>query len=123
MDRLQLKQCLQAAGVPDDRYLLVGLDPPRAVREGACIVRPNQRSWEVLMWEPVRLEPSLTFLNEGEACDYVLDVLTAPAEPPSPLAVPAPSGTGTPSAGPSRPASPEILTSVTSSAAGPSLSR
>ncbi|HXW82314.1 MAG TPA: hypothetical protein VEJ84_22645 [Acidimicrobiales bacterium] len=76
MDRLQLKQCLQAAGVAEDRYLLVGLDPPRAVREGARIVRPNQRSWEVLVWEPVRLQPSLTFLNEQEACEYVLDVLT-----------------------------------------------
>jgi hypothetical protein len=83
MDRLQLKQCLQAAGVPDDRYLLVGLDQPRAVREGACIVRPNQRSWEVLVWEPVRLQPSLTFLNEGEACEYVLDILTATVHPPT----------------------------------------
>jgi hypothetical protein len=83
MDRLQLKQCLQAAGVPDDRYLLVGLDPPRAVREGACIVRPNQRSWEVLVWEPVRLQPSLTFLTEGEACEYVLDILTATVHPPT----------------------------------------
>lgn len=76
MNRLRLKQCLQAAGVPEDRYLLVGLDQPRAVREGACIVRPNQRSWEVLVWEPVRLKPSLTFLDENEACQYALTVLT-----------------------------------------------
>lgn len=76
MDRLQLKRCLEAAGVPEDRYLLVGLDPPRTVREGACIVRPNQQSWEVLVWEPVRLRPSLSFLNEDQACEYVLDVLT-----------------------------------------------
>lgn len=81
MDRLQLKQYLDAAGVPEDRYLLVGLDPPRTVREGACIVRPNQRSWEVLVWEPVRLQPSLTFLNEDEACEYVLDVLTGHEAP------------------------------------------
>jgi hypothetical protein len=86
MDRLQLKRCLQAAGVPDDRYLLVGLDAPRAVREGACIVRPNQRSWEVLVWEPARLQPSLTFVNEDEACEYVLDVLTAAVRPPCDLA-------------------------------------
>ena len=85
MDRLQLRQCLQAAGVADDRYLLVGLDAPRAVREGACIVRPNQRSWEVLVWEPVRLQPSLTFLNESEACEYVLNVLTATAHPSAPV--------------------------------------
>jgi hypothetical protein len=79
MDRLRLKQCLEAAGVPEDRYLLVGLDPPRAVRGGACIVRPNQRSWEVLIWEPAKLVASLSFVNEGQACDYALDVLTAAA--------------------------------------------
>ncbi len=80
MNRLHLKQCLDAAGIPEDRYLLVGLDPPRALREGACVVRPNQRDWEVLVWEPVRPRVSLTFLNEDQACDYVLDVL-APAGP------------------------------------------
>ncbi|MGP8206618.1 MAG: hypothetical protein ACLQVK_11320 [Acidimicrobiales bacterium] len=77
MDLQQLKQCLLAAGVAEGEYLLIGLDPPRAVREGACIVRPNQRSWEVLVWRPVRLEPSLTFLSEDEACEYALDVLTS----------------------------------------------
>ncbi len=80
MDRLHLKQCLSVAGVPEDRYLLVGLDAPRALREGACVVRPNQRSWEVLVWEPERLQASLTFLNEDQACDYVLDVLTLTAQ-------------------------------------------
>jgi hypothetical protein len=75
MDRLRLKQYLEAAGVPEDRYLLVGLDPPRAVREGACIVRPNQHSWEVLVWEPARLVASLSFVNEDQACGYALDVL------------------------------------------------
>ena len=79
MDRLRLKQYLEAAGVPEDRYLLVGVDPPRAVREGACIVRPNQRSWEVLVWEPARLAASLSFVNEDQACGYALDVLTPPA--------------------------------------------
>jgi hypothetical protein len=82
MDRLRLKECLDAARVPEDRYLLVGLDPPRAVREGACIVRPNQRNWEVLIWEPARLAALLTFLNEDQACDYALDVLTTAASPP-----------------------------------------
>jgi hypothetical protein len=82
MDRLQLKECLEAASVPQDRYLLVGLDPPRAVREGACIVRPNQRSWEVLIWEPVRLAAALSFLNEEQACNYALDFLTAPPSTP-----------------------------------------
>lgn len=86
MDRLRLKQYLEAAGVPEDRYLLVGLDPPRAVCEGACIVRPNQRSWEVLVWEPAGLAArSLTFLNEDQACGYALDVLT-PAARNRPLA-------------------------------------
>ena len=28
MDLQQLKHCLQAAGVPEDGYLLIGLDPP-----------------------------------------------------------------------------------------------
>jgi len=55
----------------------VGVDPPRPVSEGACILRPNQRSWEVLVWRPVPLRPSLTFLTEQEACEYVLDALTA----------------------------------------------
>ena len=77
MHRLQLKHYLEAAGVPEDRYLLVGVDPPRPVSEGACILRPNQRSWEVLVWRPVPLRPSLTFLTEQEACEYVLDALTA----------------------------------------------
>lgn len=84
MDRLQLKECLDAASVPEDRYLLVGLDPPRAVREGACIVRPNQRSWEVLIWEPAGLAAALSFLNEEQACDYALDLLTAAASTPPP---------------------------------------
>ncbi len=79
MDRLRLKQYLEAAGVAEDRYLLVGVDPPRAVREGACIVRPNQHSWEVLVWEPARLAASLSFVNEDQACGYALDVLTPPA--------------------------------------------
>ena len=79
MDRLRLKQCLDAAGVPEDRYLLVGLDPPRAVCGGACIVRPNQRNWEVLVWEPARLVATLSFVNEDQACDYALDVLTVPS--------------------------------------------
>jgi len=78
MDLQQLKQCLLAAGVPEDGYLLIGLEAPRAVREGACIIRPNQRSWEVFVWRPVRAEPSLTFLSEDEACEYALDVLTSP---------------------------------------------
>jgi hypothetical protein len=82
MDRLRLKECLEAAGVPEDRYLLVGVDPPRAVREGACIVRPNQRAWEVLIWEPARLAALLSFLNEDQACGYALDVLTTAAKPP-----------------------------------------
>ncbi len=86
MDRLQLKQCLQAAGVPEDSYLLVGLDPPKTVREGACIVRPNQRSWEVLMWEPASRPWSRIFPNEDLACGYALDVLT-PAAARRPLAV------------------------------------
>ncbi len=77
MDLQQLKHCLQAAGVPEEVYLLIGLDPPRAVREGACIIRPNQRSWEVFVWRPVRVEPSLSFLTEDEACEYVLEVLTS----------------------------------------------
>jgi hypothetical protein len=80
MNRLHLKQCLDAAGIPEDRYLLVGLDPPRALREGAWVVRPNQRDWEVLVWQPVRSRVSLTFLNEDQACGYVLEVL-APAAP------------------------------------------
>jgi hypothetical protein len=80
MDRLQLKQCLQAAGIPEDRYLLVGLEQPRSVREGACVVRPNERNWEVLIWEPTHIRPSLTFLNEDEACDRVLDILTGTGE-------------------------------------------
>jgi hypothetical protein len=75
MDRLELKQHLQAGGVREDRYLLVGLDPPRAVEEGACIVRPNQHSWEVLVWAPVKSHVSLTFSNEDEACEYVLNTL------------------------------------------------
>ncbi len=79
MDRLRLKQYLDAAGVPEDRYLLVGLDPPRALREGACIVRPNQHNWEVLVWEPARLVASLSFVNEDQACGYALDVLTPAA--------------------------------------------
>ena len=79
MDRLRLKQYLEAAGVPEDRYLLVGVDPPHAVREGACIVRPNQRSWEVLVWEPARLAALLSFVNEDQACGYALDVLTPAA--------------------------------------------
>jgi hypothetical protein len=87
MDRLRLKQYLEAAGVAEDRYLLVGLDPPRPVREGACIVRPNQHSWEVLVWEPARLAASLTFVNEDQACGYALDVLTpAGAWQPAPVA-------------------------------------
>ncbi len=77
MDRLQLKHYLEDAGVAEDRYLLVGVNAPRPVGPGACIVRPNQRSWEVLVWGPVRLQLSLTFLAESEACEYVLDVLTA----------------------------------------------
>ena len=77
MDLQQLKHCLAAAGVPEDGYLLVGLDAPRALREGACIVRPNQRSWEVFIWRPVRVEPSFTFLNEDEACEHALDTLTS----------------------------------------------
>jgi hypothetical protein len=87
MDRLRLKQYLEAAGVPEDKYLLVGLDPPRAVREGACIVRPNQRSWEVLVWEPAGMAPSLTFLNEDQACGYALDVLAPAAQHRAPMAV------------------------------------
>jgi hypothetical protein len=79
VDRLQLKQYLQAAGVTEDSYLLVGLDPPKAVREGACIVRPNQRSWEVLMWEPASRPWSRLFLNEDLACGYALGVLTSTA--------------------------------------------
>jgi hypothetical protein len=90
MDRLRLKQYLEAARVPADMYLLVGVDPPRAVSEGACIVRPNQYSWEVLVWEPARLTAPLTFVNEDQACSYALDRLTpaagrhrlAVAEPP-----------------------------------------
>ena len=77
MDLQQLKHRLLAAGVPEDGYLLVGLDAPRAVREGACIVRPNQRTWEVLVWRPVRVEPSLTFLSEDEACEQALGMLTS----------------------------------------------
>ncbi|HET9059853.1 MAG TPA: hypothetical protein VFN61_08020, partial [Acidimicrobiales bacterium] len=76
VDRRQLQQCLHAASVPEDRYLLVGLEAPRTVSEGACILRPNQRSWEVLVWESMRMHPSLTFLSEDEACEYVLTVLT-----------------------------------------------
>jgi hypothetical protein len=79
MNRLHLKQCLDAAGIPEDHYLLVGLDPPRALREGACVLRPNQRDWEVLVWQPIRSRVSLTFLNEDQACDYLLDVLARPA--------------------------------------------
>ena len=71
MDLQQLKQCLLAAGVPEGEYLLMGLDPPRAVREGACIVRPNQRSWEVLRLAARPPGASLTFLNEEEACEYL----------------------------------------------------
>jgi hypothetical protein len=86
MDLQQLKQCLLAAGVAEDEYLLIGLDAPRAVREGACIVRPNQHSWEVFGWRPVRLEPSLTFLSEDEACEYALDLLTSPITRSAPSA-------------------------------------
>ena len=119
MDLQQLKQCLLAAGVPEDSYLLVGLDPPRAVREGACIVRPNQRTWEVFVWRPVRVEPSLTFLNEDEACERALDMLTAPittseapARPVTPRPAPAPS-VPAPSAGDAvaRPGSPATTAS------------
>lgn len=83
MDLQQLKHCLQAAGIPESGYLLVGLDPPRAVQEGACIIRPNQRNWEVFVWRPVRVEPSLTFLSEEEACEYVLGVLTSAITKPA----------------------------------------
>jgi hypothetical protein len=89
MDLHQLKHCLQAAGVPENEYLLVGLDPPRTVTEGACIVRPNQHSWEVLVWQPVHREPSVTFLSEEDACEYMLNVLAGPRRPgttpPAPL--------------------------------------
>ena len=84
MDRLQLKGCLQAAGVPEERYLLVGVDAPRTVREGAWVLRPNQHFWEVLKWEPRRSTPSTTFLNEQEACTFVLGALTGQSSPPVP---------------------------------------
>ena len=77
MHRLQLKHCLEAAGVAEDKYLVVGVDPPHAVSEGACILRPNERSWEVLVWRPSRSQPPLSFLSEDDACEYVLDTLTA----------------------------------------------
>ena len=54
-----------------------GLDPPRSVREGACIVRPNQHSWEVLVWSPVDPHLVLTFSNEDEACEYLVNTLIA----------------------------------------------
>jgi hypothetical protein len=109
MDRLRLKQYLEAAGVPEDKYLLVGLDPPRAVREGACIVRPNQRTWEVLVWEPAGIVPSRTFLNEDQACGYALDVLT-PAAKGRPLA--AFSGVSDAGRAASAPSGPAALTAV-----------
>ncbi|HTW10300.1 MAG TPA: hypothetical protein VME46_22540 [Acidimicrobiales bacterium] len=79
MDRLRLKRCLEAAGVPADRYLLVGVDAPKSLSEGACVVRPNQRNWEVLVREPVHTHPTLVFVTEAEACEYVLDALTTAA--------------------------------------------
>ncbi len=106
MDLQQLKHCLVAAGVPEDGYLLVGLDAPRALREGACIVRPNQRSWEVFIWRPVRVEPSFTFLNEDEACEHALDMLTSAittsAKTSSARPGPAPSTGPTPARSPTR---------------------
>lgn len=96
MDRRQLKQYLQAAAVPEDRYLLVGLDAPRTVGEGACILRPNQRTWEVLVWETRRLHPSLTFLRESEACEYVRTVLTGDASATVIEGAPAVPGTAVP---------------------------
>jgi hypothetical protein len=107
MDRLRLKQYLEAAGVAEDRYLLVGLDPPRPVREGACIVRPNQHNWEVLVWEPVRLAASLTFVNEDQACSYALDLL-APAGARQPTVADTPAEVA------------EVAPAVLSSVAGPS---
>lgn len=85
MDRLQLREHLQAAGVPEDLYMLVGLDAPRSVREGACVLRPNEHSWEVVVWGPARPGPTLVFMTEAEACYYVLHLLTAsPAPRPAP---------------------------------------
>jgi hypothetical protein len=112
MDRLRLKQYLEAAGVPEDSYLLVGLDPPKAVREGACIVRPNQRSWEVLMWEPASRPRSLIFLNEDLACSYALDVLTQAAARRPPAVVEGPAEV-TPS-----PTAPETVAPAVLSAVG-----
>jgi hypothetical protein len=82
MHRLQLKHYLEAAGVPEDRYLLVGVDPPRPVREGAFVVRPNERKWEVLVWRPTAARPAISFLTEAQACEYVLDMLTVGAGVP-----------------------------------------
>jgi hypothetical protein len=108
MDLQQLKHCLQAAGVPEDGYLLIGLEAPRAVREGACIIRPNQRSWEVFLWRPVRLEPSLTFLSEEEACEHVLDLLTSAGAPSAGApSAGAPTADAPPAAGPSARSVPE----------------
>lgn len=111
MDRLRLKQYLEAAGVPEDSYLLVGLDPPKAVREGACIVRPNQRSWEVLTWEPASRPRSLTFLNEDLACGYALDVLI-PAAARRPLAVVEGPAEVTPSPAAAETVAPAVLSAV-----------
>jgi hypothetical protein len=111
MDRLRLKQYLEAAGVPEDRYLLVGVDPPRAVREGACIVRPNQRNWEVLVWEPARLAASLSFVNEDQACGYALDVLTPPASRRPPVKLDEPETASSAPLAPV-PVAPAVLSSV-----------
>jgi hypothetical protein len=111
VDRLQLKQFLQAAGVPEDSYLLVGLDPPKAVREGACIVRPNQRSWEVLMWQPASRPWSRIFLNQDLACGYALDVLTSSAAR-RPLAVVDGPADVAPSPATALPAAPAVLSAV-----------
>ncbi len=92
MDRVQLKQRLGAAGVPEDSYLLVGLEAPRSVSAGACIVRPNERSWEVLVWEPRREQRSLSFSTEDEACEYVLAALTV--TPAGPATAPAAGAVG-----------------------------
>ena len=82
MNRTELAQALQAAGIPDRLYALPGLRDPEGWLDSYYLLVANAGSWEVGVFERGRGRLGARFASEDEACRWRLAELVFPEREP-----------------------------------------
>lgn len=85
MNRFELRDALDAAGVPRHDYSLQDISPD-FISDSTWVLRERGGRWVVFFSERGQERHLKAFASEQEACEYLRAELTRPTPPPGPPA-------------------------------------